>query len=100
LIKTLVWNLNADQDGTVTFRVGRSGGADHIASFSVDRAGENFFRFEAIGEYITFVRLDTDVPLSDIRQVRLTPVPEPATMLGLAMAIGAVGLKRSRRKAG
>ncbi len=98
---TLIWNLNANADGNVTFTIQRTGGPDHVESFELDQNGENWFRFEATGESMISARLSSDVELQDVRQVRLgslNAVPEPATTA--VLLVGAAGLlARRRRKA-
>ena len=94
---TLIWNLNAKANGNVTFTIERTGGPNHVESFALDRAGENWFRFEAIGESMISARLHTDVELQDVRQVRLgNVVPEPATIT--ALLLGAAGFFARRKR--
>lgn len=100
---TLIWNLNSMADGNVTFTVQRNDGADHIESFAIQEAGENFFRFEAINsDAMIRATLQSDVPIQDVRQIRLgsiTPVPEPASMVALFLGTAAFLARRKRRKA-
>lgn len=97
--KTLVWNINADADGTVTFTVHHTGGADHVDSFSVDGNGNNFFSISTTaGEFITSTELALDVTAADVRQIRVGGeglVPEPATLA--ILGLGVIGLIRRKR---
>lgn len=99
--KTLSFNINAVDDGTVTFTVQRLGESDLQATFNIDGGGENFFGFEAInGQSMVCVTLETDVDVADVRQIRLGGaglVPEPASMG--ALAVGLAAMLRKRRKA-
>jgi hypothetical protein len=96
-ISTLVWNINADADGQVEFTIVRTGGPNHVATFDLDGAGENWFMMEAIGESMTMVSFSTNVGIEDVRQVRLGSVPEPASMLALALGAGLVAARRRWR---
>lgn len=99
---TLIWNINSMADGNVTFTVQRNDGADHVESFEIDKAGQNFFRFEAIdNDAMIRATLQSDVPIQDIRQIRIgsiTPVPEPASMVALLLGSAAFLARRKRRK--
>lgn len=102
--QTLIWNLNASGPGNVTFTVGRTGGPDVVQAFTVDGSGQNFFRFEAVGESMVWVSLATDVDLQDVRQTRiggaaLMNVPEPATMIALGIGVAGLLRRRALRKA-
>lgn len=96
---SLILNLNALDDGQVTFNVHPVGESTFTQTFDLDKHGENFFRIIATnGESISLTDFTTTVGLADVRQVRIgfgEPVPEPAT-LG-ALGLGALGLIRRRR---
>lgn len=97
--KTLVWNINADDNGNVTFTVHHTGGADHVQAFSVAKNGNNFFSISTTaGEFITSTMLALDVTAEDVRQIRVGGegvVPEPATFA--VLGLGALGLLRRKR---
>lgn len=100
---SLILNINAVNNGTVTFNVAdlASGSGSYKQSFNLDKNGENFFRIVADGNSkISLTTLSTSVGIQDIKQVRIggaQAVPEPASMA--ALGIGALGLLRRRKKA-
>lgn len=97
--QTYIWNLNAVAPGNVTFTVERTGGADHVESFAMGEAGENWFRFQAQDDAMISIRFNADVDIAEVKQNRMggmNVVPEPATMG--ALAIGALALLRRRKK--
>ena len=103
---TLILDIDAEQDGFVTFTDG-SGTSD---PFELDENGSNFFTLTGItGDSVTFVTTlteggeETDI-VDQVRQIRLgqvTAIPEPETyalmMAGLA-ALGFIGRRRKARK--
>lgn len=94
---TLIWNINAVEAGTVTFRVGRTGGAPHVETFNLVQGGQNFFRFSALGESMIWVRFESVPEVSDVKQIRIGGiVPEPASVIALTVA--SLGLLSRRRK--
>src|SRR6188474_2411471 len=54
--QTLIWNINAVEDGTVTFRIGRTGGPTHEETFDLNQGGQNFFMFEAQSDSMVWAR--------------------------------------------
>jgi hypothetical protein len=96
---SLIVNLNALADGTVTFNIFEPGGAQTTGTFDIDGPGENFFRIQAInGQLIERVNFTTTSGLLDVRQVRIggqSPVPEPASIA--ALSLGTLALIRRRR---
>jgi hypothetical protein len=96
---TLIWNINADEDGMVAFTVYRTGGSPHVQVFDLDRAGENWFRFEGLGESMSSVRLESSVGIQDVRQIRLGAVPEPGTLLALGFGAAALFARRRSKRA-
>ena len=104
---TLILNIDATEDGFVTF----SDGAGTSAPFALDDSGQNFFTLTGIvGSSVTFVTsltsggAETDI-VDEVRQIRLggqvTAIPEPETyalmMAGLA-DLGFIGRRRKARK--
>lgn len=99
---SLIYNLDAVKDGSVTFTVNQVVGDPFVDSFDLDKNGQNFFTITAIdGSRITSVGLASTVGLQDVAQVRIgrggtvVVVPEPAS-LGL-LGLGALGLLARRR---
>ncbi len=97
---SLIYNLDAVKDGSVTFTVNRVVGDPFVGSFDLDKNGQNFFTITAIdGPRITSVGLASTVGLEDLKQVRIgsavVVIPEPAS-LGL-LGLGALGLLARRR---
>lgn len=85
---SLIFNLNAADDGQTTIRVFEDNGAETSATFDIDQNGENFFIITAINnQLISSVHVTTTVPLQDIRQIRMggAAVPEPSS-IALAFA--------------
>jgi len=105
-LNTVILNINASQDGFVTF----SDGAATSAAFAISSNGQNFFTATGItGNFLTFHTTltvggaETDI-VADVRQIRLgdvSVVPEPETyalmMAGLA-AIGFIGRRRKTKR--
>ncbi len=99
---SVILNVNPDLKGnatsTVDFTVTT---ANQALTYNDVRVGpgSNFFTFAAgDGDVITSLSLFSRVQLSDVRQVRvgLAPVPEPASIMGLAL--GGLALLRRRKR--
>ncbi|MEZ0327592.1 MAG: PEP-CTERM sorting domain-containing protein [Fimbriimonas sp.] len=92
---TLIWNLNAEADGQVTFTINHSGGV-YTQTFNLEANGENWFRMQADSGTMFNASFESTVGINDVKQVRLGAVPEPASLLGLGL--GAVAFLRRRNK--
>lgn len=109
ITELLVLNINASEDGFVSF----TDGLDTSALFALDANGQNFFTitgpFSTLS-YTTFsdqAGTESDI-VADTRQVRFelgnvtTPVPEPGTyalmLAGLAM-VGFMARRKARESA-
>ena len=99
---TLILDIDASVDGTVTF----SDGAGTDGSFALDDNGSNFFTLTGItGDFVSFTTfvngVETDI-VSDVKQIRLGQVPaipEPETYALMLAGLAAVGFISRRRKA-
>ncbi|MBA3597020.1 MAG: PEP-CTERM sorting domain-containing protein [Methylibium sp.] len=105
VIDLLVLNINASEDGFVSF----SDGLDTSSLFSLDANGQNFFTitgpFQTLS-YTTFsdqIGTESDI-VADTRQVRFelgdatAPIPEPGTYALMLAGLGAMGFMVRRRK--
>ena len=98
---TLILDIDASADGTVTF----TDGAGTSSPFALDDNGSNFFTLTGIvGNFVTFTTfvdgIETDI-VSDIKQIRLgvaPPIPEPETYALMLAGLAAVGFISRRRK--
>jgi PEP-CTERM motif len=110
--KTLVLNINANEDGEVTFTVTPESGPVEIQTFSVSGNGQNFFGFEGTAgtrlRSVSLVLSNPDINSSavvaadDVRQIRIggigdSAVPEPGTYLLTAAGLLGLGMLRRRR---
>lgn len=94
--KSLIFNLNADENGSATITVQQLKGPDSVFNVALDGNGENFFTLVAENlEFMTHVNVMSAVEIDDARQFRIAAVPEPSVLL--LMAGGLLGLARVRR---
>ena len=99
---TLILNIDASADGTVTF----ADGAGTSTPFALDDNGNNFFTLTGIvGNFVTFVTsvggVETDI-VTDIKQIRLgiaPAIPEPETYALMMAGLAAIGFISRRRRA-
>ena len=88
--------IDVDDDGEVEFTTVTNEGT-FSSTFDVDGNGNNRFRITTSGATeIYSLRVDTDVDMDAVKQVRINAVPEPGTMA--ALAVGALGVLRRRAR--
>ena len=100
---TLILNIDASVDGSVTFT---DGAGIPSSPFDLDANGQNFFTLTGIvGNFVTFVTsvdgVESDI-VSNVAQIRLgvaPPIPEPETYALMLAGLAAVGFISRRRKA-
>jgi hypothetical protein len=94
---SLIFNLNAAEDGQATIRVFEEDATATAASFDIDANGENFFTITAINnQRIASVEITTTSPLDDVRQFRIggVVVPEPTSLVLLLCSLVGVMCRR------
>jgi len=101
---SLILNLNAVQDGLVSF----SDGASVTSQFALDGNGQNFFTLtNGGGPLFTSLSFTSTVDLSEVSQIRLggiaalndvPGVPEPETWSYMLLGLGIAGLALRKRK--
>ena len=95
---SLMFNIDAKANGSVTITADRKGLTPISGTFSISKNGQNFFRITTShGDVLTDVHFSSTAQISDVSQVRVTPaaVPLPAaSVMGLGL-IGAIGTARS-----
>lgn len=88
---SLIFNLNAADDGQTTIQVFEDNGAETAGTFDIDQSGQNFFIITAINsQLISSIRITTTVPLDDIRQIRMggaIPEPSAVALAGTSLAM-------------
>lgn len=98
---SLIFNLNANSDGSVTITADRKGEAPISGTFDISKNGQNFFQIVASNnEVLTDVSFTSTAQLADVRQVRagVTAVPVPASVLGGMGLLGLLGAAKLWRR--
>ena len=96
-LTSVIFNIDATADGTVTFSDGDGVGP----TFNLDGNGQNFFTITGVaGGFLSFETSGQIV--ADVKQIRLNAVgviPEPETYALMLAGLGALGFVARRRKA-
>jgi hypothetical protein len=99
------FNIDASQTGSAMIQFFDQFGTAFGGAFTLDQNGQNFFNAIASdGELISHATITSQVPISDVAQIRLgagpiSAVPEPAAWSLLILGFGMVGAGlRARRR--